>query len=115
MSDHRHITFELTDVRKERMLWRNPRKIDWAAYEDELAAKFKHLPDNLRMFREIEHCADSLRECIVRSYESNCSLSIKAEGYDKIWVVSKFSALLQDVRRLYNKSYRSKHYNRCKI
>ena len=57
---------------------------------------------------EIEHCADSLRECIVRSYENNCSLSSKSEGYGKIWWSPELSALRKKVRRLYNKSYRSK-------
>ena len=29
MSDHRHITFELAEVKPERRLWRNPRKTGW--------------------------------------------------------------------------------------
>ena len=85
MLDQCHIIFELTDVQPESRLWKNTRKTDWAGYEVELAVKVKHLADKLRTGCEIEHCADSLRECIVRSYKNNCSLSSKSEGNDKIW------------------------------
>ena len=85
MSDRRHITFELTDVKQESSLWRNLKKTDWAGYDKDLVAiKVEHLLDKLRMGYEIKHCADSLRECIVRSYVNNCSQSSKAEGNGKI-------------------------------
>ena len=80
MSDHRYITFELAEVNPESRLWKNPRKTDWTGYEEKLAAKVKYFPDRLRTGCEIEHCADSLRECIVtivRAYENNCCLIIK--------------------------------------
>ena len=60
MSDHRHITFELTDVKQKSSLWRNLKKTGWAGYDKELVAKVKHFLDRLRMGYEIEHCADSL-------------------------------------------------------
>ena len=108
MSDHSHITFELTDVKQEVKLWKNPRKTDWIGDEKELTEIVKQLPVRLCTGCEIEHCADSLRECIVRFYENNCSLSSKAEGHGKIWWSPKLSALRKKVRRLYKKSYRSK-------
>ena len=108
MSDHRHITFELTDVKPEIRLWRNPRKTDWVGYEEELTERAKHLPDRLSNGCEIEHCADSLRECMVRSFENNCGLSRKAEGHGQIRWSAELSALRKEVRRLYNRSYRSK-------
>ena len=54
MSDHGHIIFELTDLKSERWLWRNPRKKDWTVYEEELAVKVEHLLDKLRMVCEFE-------------------------------------------------------------
>ena len=59
MSDHRQITFELTDVKQEIRLWRNPRKTDWVGYEGELTEKVKQLPFRLSTGCEIEHCADT--------------------------------------------------------
>ena len=108
MSNHRQITFELTDVKQEIRLWKNPRKTDWVGYEEELTEKVKQLLVRLSTGCEIEHCADTLRECIVRSYENNCSLSSKVEGHGKIWWSPELSALRKEVRRQYNKSYRSK-------
>ena len=43
MSDHRQITFELTDVMQEIRLWRNLRKTDWVGYEEKLTEKVKQL------------------------------------------------------------------------
>ena len=43
MFDHRHITFELMEVKLGSRLWRNARKIDWVGYEEELTEKVKHL------------------------------------------------------------------------
>ena len=60
-------------------------------YEKELTEKVKC---------EIEHRADSLRKCIVRSYENNCSLSSKAEGHSKIWWSPEYSALRKEFRRV---------------
>ena len=57
-----------------RSLWRNPWKKDSDGYEEELAVKVKYLPERLRTGCQIKHCADSLREGIVRSYKNNCSL-----------------------------------------
>ena len=74
MSDHRLITFELTDVKPEIKLWRNPRKKDWFGYEKELTEKFKQVPVGLTTGCEID-----------RSYENDCSLNSKAEGHGKIW------------------------------
>ena len=105
MSDHCHITFELTDVKQEIKLWRNFRETDWVGYEEELTVKVKQLPVRLSTGCEIEHCADSLQKCIVRSYENNCSLISKAEGHGKIWWSPKLSALMKEVRRLHNKLY----------
>ena len=99
MSDHRYITFELTDVEQEVKLCRNPRKTDWGGYEKGLTEKVKQLSVRLSTGCEIEHCADSLRECIVRSYENNCSLNSKADGHGKIWWSPKLSALKKEVRR----------------
>ena len=62
MSDHRHITFELTDVKQESNLWRNPRKTDWVGYEKELTEKVKQLSVRLSTGCKIEHCPDMLRE-----------------------------------------------------
>ena len=42
MSDNRHTTFELTDVKPEIKLWRNLRKTDWVGYA-ELTEKVKQL------------------------------------------------------------------------
>ena len=42
MSDHRQITFELTDDKQEIRLWRNPRKTDWVGYEEELTKKLSN-------------------------------------------------------------------------
>ena len=80
MSDNRHITFELTDIKPEIKLWRNDRTTDRVEYEEGLTEKVKQLPVRLSTGCEIEH----LRECIVRSYENNCSLSSKAEGHGMI-------------------------------
>ena len=66
MSDHRQITFELTDVKQEIRLWRNPRKTDWVGYEEELTEKVKQLPVRLSTGCEIEHCADTLCEYIAQ-------------------------------------------------
>ena len=104
MSNHRHITFELTDVKQEDKLWRNPRKTDLVGYE-ELKEKVKQLPVRLSTGCEIGTCSDSLRECTVRSYENNCSLSSKAEGYGKSRWSLKLSALRKDFRRLYTTSH----------
>ena len=41
--------------------------VDWVGYEEELTEKVKQLPVRLSMGCEIEHCADTLRECIVSS------------------------------------------------
>ena len=70
MFDHRHITSELTDVKPEIKLWRNPRKTDWVGYEGKLAEKVKQFPVRLSTCCEIEHCAVFLWKCIVRSYEN---------------------------------------------
>ena len=83
MSDHRLITFELT-FKQEVKLWRNPRKTDWVGHEKVLTVKDKQLLARLSTGCEIEHCADSLRECIVRSYENKCSLSNKTDVYGMI-------------------------------
>ena len=74
MSDHNHITFELSDVKAEVQFGRNPRKTDWQGYVDELTTKVPRIPVRLSTTYEIEHCADSLSECIVSNYENNCSL-----------------------------------------
>ena len=77
-------------------------------YKEELEAKVKHILVRLRTVCEIDHCADSLQKCIVRADENNCKLSSKSESYGKIWWPPKLAALRKEVRRLYNKSYRSK-------
>ena len=53
MSDHCHITFELTDVEQEFKLWRNTRKTDWVGYDEELTEKVKQLPVRLSTGCEI--------------------------------------------------------------
>ena len=68
MSDYHY--FELTDVKSESRLWRTPMKTDWGGYDQELAVKVKHLLNRLKTDCKIEHCANSLQECMVRSDEN---------------------------------------------
>ena len=48
MSDHNHIVFEISEGLGTIQRWRNPRKTNWAAYVEELAAKLSGFMGQLK-------------------------------------------------------------------
>ncbi|XP_008217413.1 uncharacterized protein LOC103318064 [Nasonia vitripennis] len=93
MSDHQHIVFRLK---------RNPRKINWVGYREELKAKISSFRVTYETTEDIDHCSRILRDIIISFYENNCELRLKRPSKSAPWWNKSLEKRMKKVRRLYN-------------
>jgi hypothetical protein len=72
ISDHRYICFQISNITKNHVIFRNPKKSEWESYKDDLKGNLEIISRKIRTIRDIDRSVDQMQWAIVMSYYQNC-------------------------------------------
>jgi hypothetical protein len=72
LSDHRYICFQIGNITKNYLTYRNPKKTKLESYKDYLKGNLEIISRKIRTMRDSERSVDKLQRAIVVSYYLNC-------------------------------------------
>ncbi|XP_018363697.1 PREDICTED: uncharacterized protein LOC108761587 [Trachymyrmex cornetzi] len=104
LSDHRLITFRLSDLKVEVKKVRNPKRTDLVSYQRDLGIKLRDFPKRYGTAEELELCVDYLQRALIGSYEANCPASTVTNNRGTPWWNPRLQGLRIKARRAWNKA-----------
>ena len=108
MSDHNYIVFRIGGHSTVSNIRRNPRRTNWVGYEEDLKARIGRFPATYGTREDIDHCCEILRDIVMSSLENNCELRKEGKTKGAPWWNSSLEKFRKKVRRLFNRSKRTK-------
>ncbi|XP_018308359.1 uncharacterized protein [Mycetomoellerius zeteki] len=104
LSDHRLISFRLSDLKVEARKVRNPKRTDWDSYQRDLERNLMDFPRKHGTARELELCVDHLQRALIGSYEANCPARTIINNRGTPWWNPPLQSLKIKARRAWNRA-----------
>jgi hypothetical protein len=107
LSDHRYIVFQVGDLEVTRLTYRNPKRINWESYREDLKVNLGIVQRDINSVRDVELAVNSLQQAILSSYQQNCPARVALLPRTIPWWNEELSRLKTSTRRLFNQAKRT--------
>jgi hypothetical protein len=61
LSDHRHICFQIHNIKVEQSTYRNPKRTNWESYQDDLQVNLGTISRNIHTIKDVDRSVDRLQ------------------------------------------------------
>jgi hypothetical protein len=102
LSDHRYICFQISNITKIYVTYKNPKMTKWESYKDDIKGNLEIISRKIRTMRDTDRSFDKLHRAIVVSYYQNCPAQTTRSTRRVHWRNKKLSGLRVKVRKLFN-------------
>lgn len=105
LSDHLPITFCFNDINEEIVSFRDPKKIDWDKFINNLDINHDF---NVTNSEEAENVANNLTQAFTHAFHTSCPLTFIRNKNKKQWFDSHIKSLRKEARKKWRCYYRTK-------
>ena len=110
-SDHRHIRFEITCIKREITTYRDPRRTNWGNYRIDLERNLGGLKNAINNVTDLELVADQLTDAANSAYEANCPQTKTNSSRKVPWWGPDLETKRGQVRKNWNQAKRSGNWD----
>jgi hypothetical protein len=89
LSDYRYIVFQVGDLEVTRLTYRNPKRINWESYREDLKINLGAVPRVIHSMRDVELPVDMLQRAILSSCHQNCPARVALSPKDSSLVAQR--------------------------
>jgi hypothetical protein len=101
-SDHRYICFQIGNITKNYVTFRNPKRTKLETYKDDLKENLEIISRKISTIKDIDRSVDKLQRTIILSYYQNCPAKTTRSPRMAPWWYKELSEMRDKTRNLFN-------------